>query len=251
MPRRLSNGCKVGAWEVGLRSLFLTLLVLACAGVSGCTTLTAPAPLFSTVDQIGPAPLREGVWIGVNDECPPRYAHRRIGRFPKECAPMEIRRQADGAWLVTLRADLMSTPPDADAPRTPVRVIIVPAIEHPTPDSFAPLYVAQFAPDPSRAEVLFFGLAPTGVLPATSLVYVDMSCTAILRDGAVAGVALAQQPVEPPDQGAPATTMEAPLAQNCIATTQGGVREAARRALVERFSIIAQSSDRLVFVRDH
>src|SRR5262245_35496597 len=130
------------------RHCFAALLLAATLG--GCAELTAQAPLFAPADQIGPPPLTEGVWITVNDTCPAYYARRRTGRFPRDCYPIEIRRLDDGAWQIWFRADLTANPTAADRrdaeDHGPMRAIIAPAIEHPSPDAYSPLYLLEINP---------------------------------------------------------------------------------------------------------
>lgn len=234
----------------------LILASLMAMLLSACTLLTAEQPLFTTADQTGQAPLREGVWIMVSENCAARYAQRRSGRFPASCNPMDIRRDADGAWRASPRIDLMSGPPDDDTPKGPMRVVIAPAIEQASA-GFARLYVGQYATDAARTLVNFVVIAPIGEMPASTFAIAVIDCTAILREGPIEGIEIIYRSAEgeaPPVEGdAPSEHHEdaTPVIQSCIATTQAGVREAARRTLIEEFSNFASSGERFVFVREN
>jgi hypothetical protein len=224
----------------------LTALVLAAA-LAGCAELTAKAPLFAPADQIGPAPLTEGVWIAVGEDCPAYYARRRSGRFPSDCAPIEIRRIEDGAWRIQLRIDLISNlsakdRADAEAQYGPIRAVIAPAVERPPADGYSPLYVAELNPRSEDDRIGYAVIAPIGVMPATSaLVIGSIGCADILRDGPIAGVS-EQYAGHVDDSG-----QERRDLTGCVASTQAAVREAARRSVIENLDEMQER--RFTFVR--
>jgi hypothetical protein len=243
----------------------LTALFFAAA-LGGCAELTAEAPLFAPADQVGPPPLTEGVWIAVQEHCPAYYARRRTGRFPSECSPMEIRRSEDGAWRISPRVDLISHPTAEDHADAevdgPMRAIIAPAIEHPSPDAYSPLYVAEFSPRTDADSVGYAVIAPIGTMPATNaLVIGALDCAVILREGpiegitaeyttpAVPGTPTTDSPGPTTDSPGPTTdsSPQAPTLSRCVASTQAAVREAARRAVIE--SLTQMTETRLVYVR--
>lgn len=59
---------------MGRRHILTALLLAATLGA--CAELTAEAPLFAPADQIGPAPLSEGIWITLQEGCPDSFARR-------------------------------------------------------------------------------------------------------------------------------------------------------------------------------
>ena len=235
-------------------------LALLATLLAGCAELTAEAPLFSADGPNGPPPLTEGVWIGVSEECPASNA-RRTGRFPEACTPLDIRREADGAWRVQLRVDLIydltaAERADAAADAVPFRLVIAPATERDLADSYAPLYIAEGrragADDP---EVSYALIAPIGAMPATSAYILgSIGCADILRDGPIVGITPRytvrtnnEQPAnsEGPQDIGPIETEQ--VLSGCTATTQAAVREAARRALIENLGEMQET--RYVFVR--
>jgi len=234
---------------MALRSIFLTIFAAAAASaLCGCASLDAEHPLFSTADQIGPAPIQEGIWLAVGtDDCPEANAHRR-GNWDRQCVPLEIRRAEDGAWQARWRIDLaprLSAKDRADAERYGVmRFVLAPATEHPSTDAFSPLYVAEVtqltADDDSPT---YFAIAPIGELPATAMLALDVSCYAILRDGPIDGVTvtytqpISSTPTQPKlrqaSDAAPAPEAPSSEIESCTAHSQGAVREAVRRELIE------------------
>jgi hypothetical protein len=222
------------------------LAVLLAAALAACAELTAEAPLFTPADQIGPPPLTEGIWITLQEDCPDSFAHRRIGRFPADCTPFELTRLEDGAWQARLRVDLVygiSAQERAESEETagPYRLIIAPAVERADADAYAPIYVAET----TRADASGVGymvIAPIGAKPATTaLIVLSVGCADILRDGPIEGVS-EQHRVRIDESG-----VEHRELSGCIASTQGAVREAARRALIENLDEMLER--RFVHVR--
>lgn len=224
----------------------LAAIVLAAA-LGACAQLTAEAPLFApNLNQ--PPVLTEGIWIGIGEECADRNLRQR--RFPKECAPLDIRLQPDGAWVVRLRDDLMSNlttqeRADAVADRSlgPYRIVLAPAVERDVADGYAPLYVAEFTRnDPEDPSVAYMAIVPIGAMPASEIrMTVSLSCSSILRDGPIEGIV-------PNYETRPGTDGE--TYQNltgCTASSPAAVREAVRRTLIENFADFTQQ--RFVFVR--
>ncbi len=206
-------------------------LALAAMMLAGCASLTAEAPLYTPADQIGPAPLTEGIWVQVSDECPLAVA-RRDGRLPKACGSMDLRRLPDGAWILSP----IGRAADDEDEMGPMRLIIAPATEHPSADAFAPLYVAEYAPvDPNARQGLgYAAIAPLGAMPAEEMFIVAaIGCSDTLRDGPIEGVR------EVLDERGERV--------GCIASTQTAVREATRRAVVENLNHLDEA--RLVLVR--
>lgn len=215
-----------------------SLALVAGVLLSACANLTAEAPLFSVADQAGPPPLAEGVWIALGEDCPERNL-TRSGRFPKECAPLEIDRTADGAWRVRARADLAAgltreerQSAEADAERI-MRLVIAPAVERQIADAYAPLYVAESAPQTAEEHVSYLLIVPEGELPARSaMVLGGIDCATALRDGPIEGVA--ERYTERVDaQGNTSRELS-----GCVASSKAAVREAARRAAIENLATL-------------
>lgn len=223
-------------------TFFRTILLVAA--LAGCAQLSAEAPLFSPADQVGPAPLSEGVWIAIGEECGERNA-RRGGRFPKECAPIEISRLPDGAWSARYRIDLASgltreERAEAEAARV-MHLVIVPAVQRRTPEAYSPLYLAEITSSAPEDKVAYAVLAPLGDLPATAmLVIAGIDCADALRDGPIDGVT--EQYIERVDE----TGVTRQDLSGCLASTQAAVRQAARRALIENLATLAEQ--RYVYV---
>jgi hypothetical protein len=221
-------------------------LVLAAA-LAACAELTAEAPLFSP-DQTSPPPLTEGVWIGIGDGCPERNLRRM--RFPEECAPLDIRRQADGAWRVAMREDLVSgattherAHPDTDSSDGPYRVVFAPAVEREIGEEYAPLYIGEVgAIDDDDPSVGYAVIAPIGPMPATEMrMIASVGCTSILRDGPIEGVTPRYE------TRTDAEGVEYQDLAGCVASSQAAVREAVRRAVIENVDDL--SARRFVRVR--
>jgi hypothetical protein len=237
---------------------------LLAAALGACAQLTADAPLFSVADQIGLPPLTEGIWITVGEQCPAYYARRRSGRFRRECSPVEIRREQDGAWMGRFRADLVfdmspAERAEAAAEQGPMRMIIAPAVERPLADGYAPIYVAEIDPPDEGDRIGYISyavIAPIGAMPATSMLVIGaIGCDDILRDGPIDGVTVSYSTTEPPADEAPESAVppqevradSEPVVSGCSASTQAAVREAARRAVIE--SIEEMTQVRFVYVR--
>ncbi len=219
-------------------TILRSAMALALAAALGaCANLTAEAPLFSVADQIGPAPLAEGVWIALGEDCPERNLSRR--RFPQQCSPIEIDRLPDGAWRVRYRVDLAlgltreeRERAEADAGRI-MALIIVPAVERQSADAFAPLYIAESTPQSVEDRVSYFVIIPQGTLPAESILLLSgIGCADALRDGPIASVT--EQYAERVDEtGAVHRELS-----GCVASSQAAVREAARRAVIENLATL-------------
>lgn len=218
---------------------FAALALLACA----CSPLTAEHPLFSSTDQIGPPPFTEGYWVMVGDQCPRAVALRR-GRLSGDCQEFQLRRNADGSWRFFGDARDEKT---RELKHFEVQFVVAPATEHPAPDAYAPLYVAEYLepddpdnpPDtpPSERPVRYAALAPIGTLPATELAgNFQIGCTEILRDGPIDGVNVQRE-----------TSNGQEVVRGCVAANQAAVREAARRAIIDGLANIDQQ--RLVYRR--
>lgn len=224
----------------------LTILFMAVQ-IAGCIELTAERPLFLAEDQ-GPPPLQEGVWIAVGEGCPEHNLRRR--RFPSECAPLDIRRQEDGAWRVAFRTDLVSdftasdrAEREADPANGPYRVVLAPAVERDTGNNYAPLYLGEITRISDQdGSIAYAVAAPMGAMPAAEMrVILLISCASILRDGPIEGVTANYETNTDPS-GLPTEVLG-----SCVASSQAGVREAARRALIENLNELTER--RFVLVR--
>lgn len=224
----------------------LAAIVLAAA-LGACAQLTAETPLF-TPNQSSPPVLTEGIWIGVGEECPEQNLRQQ--RFPKECAPLDIRLQPDGVWIVRLRDDLMTNltaQERADAVEDqslgPYSIVLAPAVERDIGDGYAPLYVGEFTRnDPGNPSVAYLAIVPMGEMSATEIrLTVSISCLSILRDGPIDGIA----PNYEIQSGADGETYQ--NLTGCTASSPAAVREAVRRTVIENFSDFTQQ--RFVFVR--
>lgn len=220
-------------------TILRSAVALALAAALGaCANLSAEAPLFSVADQTGPAPLAEGVWIALGEDCPERNL-LRIRRFPQQCSPIEIDRLPDGAWRVRYRVDLAigltreeRASAEADAARI-MRLIVVPAVERQSSDTYAPLYVAESAPQSADDRVSYYVIVPQGTLPAESILLLSgIGCADALREGPIAGVT--EQYTERVDElGVAHQDLT-----GCVASSQAAVREAARRAVIENLATL-------------
>lgn len=210
--------------------LQICLVIVLSALLGACAELTAEHPLFSPADQIGPPPLTEGVWIAVHDKCSEAYIRR--ARYTADCAPIELRRLADGAWEARFRPDLITrlTAEQREQTRdmdSPLRLVIVPALEHAAPDAFSPLYVAELTRDDPDSQISYAVIAPIGPMPAMEVrVIASIGCARILEDGPIDGVTPVFRTAE--GEGGAAEQQ----LTGCVASTPVAVREAARRALL-------------------
>jgi hypothetical protein len=210
----------------------LSMAALAALTLGACTPLTSSHPLFSLADATGPAPLSEGVWTALDENCTREMAAQTP--LPHGCDQIVLQRRADGAY------EVKGAGKDGDAGERPgaLTLIIAPAVNTSSADAYAPLYLVQLsprdadaasnAPPQSRIYAVF---APIGAMPAHEAFFTDIDCTAILREGPIAGVA------EQHDPGG--------ALSGCTTDSPAAVREAARRALIEAVSRIDE--DRLVF----
>lgn len=207
-----------------------TILVAAALfAASACAPLTARAPLFAPADQGERAPLAEGVWAQITETCHPEMTAQTV---PRACGQGQIARARDGSWRLSL------SPPGraaTEAPQTQWRFVLAPATDRRAPHDYAPLYVAEYTSSDDPA-IYYAVIVPLGPPPARQLVLIPLiECDDALHDGAIAGVRL--------DLDADAK----PLA--CYASTQRAVRQAARRAVIERLSdMLGPDSIRLVHV---
>jgi hypothetical protein len=227
----------------------LVAIVLAIA-LAGCAHLTAEQPLFSVADQRGPPPIGEGVWITLGEGCAEANTHRRRGRFPKDCSPLEIARLADGEWTAQLRPDLIfgmtaEEREEAEAQAAQLeRFLVVPAVERAlADDEYAPAYIFEYRPESPGQRASYALAVPLSPLPATALAFApDISCFSALRDGPIDGV---REEFEERVDEAGETRREL---TGCVAAHQRAVREAARRVIVE--DAAGPLEIRLVRVRD-
>ncbi len=205
--------------------------IIATAALAGCAPLTAEEPLFSPADQLGPAPLTEGVWIQIGEDCPARMARRR-GRLPAACAPGELRRLLDGAWQFHVRTPARTGAAEPERDEV-MRLVLAAATERPNAETYAPLYLAEYLQEAEPRGPRYLAIAPIGVLPATEIYVVALDCGDVLRDGPIAGVREVRD--------------ETGKIVSCIAASQAAVREAARRAIIENLGQVDET--RLMFVR--
>lgn len=196
---------------MSLRSLGV-LAAFALAGA--CAPLTAERPLFGPLDQIGPAPLTEGVWRQAG--CDPQSS-----TADDPCVSIEVARAGDGAWLYTMVSD----EPETRGERYAWRFIIASAVETARGEEYAPLYVAEYESLDEPGPPLYAVVAPVGAMPAREVRMVAMiDCDDALREGPIPGVE--------------ERNAEDAFERLCVAADRGAVREAARRALIENLSLI-------------
>lgn len=186
----------------------LAFMVLVCA----CAPLTAQRPLFSPLDQIGPAPLAEGAWVQTGCD--------ETATDPEDaCAHIELARAADGGWLYTMRSSA------EDGESASWRFIIASALEVDRGEDYAPLYVAEYVSLDDPGPPLYAVVAPVGVMPAREVRMVSMiDCDDALREGPIPGVE--------------EVVGEEAFDRVCVAADRAAVREAARRALIENLPVV-------------
>lgn len=198
--------------------------IVAAVMLSGCTVLTAPAPLFTPGDQDGVFALEEGLWAYRDKDCatdPARSSPRR-----KSCLDWgRIVRAADGSW----RAE-PATKEDADD--APVRFLVMPAMAAEA-GLRAPVYVAEGISDKDPGPS-YAALVPRGERsgPVRRLVLIALDCGAITRDGDIPDITVRRSDGR---------------IVGCTATTKDAVREAARRGVLAEAGRIGD--EELVWVR--
>jgi hypothetical protein len=184
---------------------------------SACAPLTAERPLFNPLDQVGPAPLSEGVWVQAIDGCMPGDARRVDG----PCVSIEVARASDGGWLYTMRSDAAGE----DGEKLTWRFVIVSALETPRADDYTPLYVAEYVSLDEPSQPLYAVVAPVGPIPAREVRMMSMiDCDDALREGPIPGVEEVQG--------------EEAFDRVCVAADRAAVREAARRAVIENLPLL-------------
>lgn len=211
-----------------MRSIFLALAAMVL--LSGCDAMLSERPLFSPDDQSGPPPLMEGVWAEATSTCTPQLLRGDPAAAPDGCTLLDVRLNPDGAWIVR-RIDTAGADDEEAVP-----IVIVPAVERAVEDRLAPLYVIEI-PLMERAHPdhsVYAFIAPLGEPPATEIYAGPISCRDALRDGPLDGVLDAQSE--------PGRRLGA-----CVATSQAGVRAAARRAAIEQ--IAGVDGKRYIFLR--
>lgn len=222
--------------------------------LGGCAALMAEAPLFPPGGEYGPAPLEAGVWTMLDDNCSEAQARRR--RPPQDCYEVELRALEDGSWRVPFTIEDDEAPPGG-VRHIVLRAVFAPAVENALPDVYAPIYLAelqQMEPEP-ETNVSYAVVAPLGVKPARDmLVLAEIGCDAIFRGGPIEGVRdeRTRAGVETTEEERAALEGEPPRARGasegrCVAETQAGAREAARRAVIENISDLA--AQRMIWVR--
>lgn len=192
------------------------LCLAAAVWLGGCfpPPLTADAPLFSTADQVGPPPLREGVWLSP-DECDADWA-RASGRAPPGCWFVELRHRPDGAWLWRVHDDEMGF--------SEARLIMAPVTGASSAEAptfyiweLSPIQGRQWLPPPyERTSYLI--IAPIGTRPAREMAAAEILCP----DKTISGI----------KRGA----------RSCIADHPAAVREAARHQLSDMAFVTGASS---------
>jgi len=192
-----------------MRALFAGVAAMLCVA---CAPLTAERPLFSVLDQTGPAPLTEGAWV--QGWCAPEAA----SASPEACVRIELQRARDGAWLYTMRSETGEV--------TSWLFVIVSALEAERGDEYAPLYVAEYVSLDEEGDRPFYAVvAPVGDMPAREVRMVAMiDCDDALREGPIPGV------VE--------RAGEVATDRVCIASNRAAVRVAARRTLIENLPVV-------------
>ncbi|HVY85002.1 MAG TPA: hypothetical protein VG943_07705 [Caulobacterales bacterium] len=192
----------------------------ACA--SACVELTSPTPLFPTADRALPAPIEEGAWVAIDEDCPREALQTQP--LPKGCQPFELHQGADGVWV----AHGLERGQNGQESEREMRFVIAPATENVPPNTYAPLYVAEHQNDASPPAWSYVVIAPIGTLPAHEVfVLGTISCDAALRDGPINGVRSRH------DAHGALTA--------CTASKPSAVREAARRAMIQALPTIDET----------
>lgn len=196
-----------------LRAICFAAVFSLCA----CAPLTAQAPLFSLADQANPPPLQEGVWMQTDPACAAETAQRG----EDDCTRIEVARGEDGGWLYTMR----STDEDGVTEENAWRFVIASAVETSRGDEFAPLYVAEYVAIDAPRQPFYAVVAPVGIMPAREVAMVAMiDCDDALREGPIPEIE--------------EVVGNAAFERLCIAASPGGVREAARRAVIENLPVL-------------
>ena len=199
------------------RFIRIWLCLAAAVWLGGCfVPLTADAPLFSTADQVGPPPVREGVWIIDSSECDADWVDRAraSGRAPPGCPFYELRHRRDGAWLLRVHDDEMGV--------FESRLIMAPVTGAGSADS-PTFYIFEAAIQgrrwpPDERPVEYVIAAPIGTRPAREMAWLLFLCP----DKAISGI----------KRGA----------RSCIANHPAAVREAARHELGDMAFVTGASS---------
>jgi hypothetical protein len=206
----------------------LVIAALGALALAGCSPLTSSHPLFSVADQAGPPPLTEGVWVALNTRCTREAA--AATPLPDDCQPIHISRTPDGAWEAAGHKD-------GEVERLPL--ILVPAVPRASAEAYAPLYLVELSSKASGAnhdapaqERVYGLVVPIGVLPAREVMFGQIDCEDVLRQGPLAGLSVAHD-----GQG---------NVSGCSADNQTTVLEAAQRATIEQLNSLNDS--RLVYV---
>lgn len=211
----------------------LVTAMAAALALAACTPLTSEHPLFSHADEVGPSPLSEGLWVGIDENCTREMAARAPP--PESCDQFTLRHTASGWRLSAQDKD------DNGAVRTlEFPIVVVPAVPTEHADAYAPLYIVEVGQrdadpksDAPPDQRIYAVVAPIGVLPAQELFVTEIDCAAILREGPIDGVS--------ERRGADGAL------SGCVAANQAAVREAARRTVIENLSGI--DHNRMVLVR--
>ena len=204
----------------------LRIVGAACAVslLASCAMLSAEAPLFTVADQDSAFVLAEGLWAAKEPDCKVDAATSAPGDH--SCVDWaRIRRASDGSWEVSFEGESESD--------GPLRLIVAAAAPRGT-HARAPLYVAESV-NQKNGEIGYGALAPRGEGegPVKRLAVAGVSCSVATDDySEIDGITL---------------TREDGKVVKCIASTQGAVREAARRAAIETLATIGDNE--LVFVR--
>lgn len=208
-------------------------VMVAAAGLalSGCTVLTAPAPLFTSGDADAAFRLEEGLWAFRDSDC--RADPARSSPTRKSCLDWaRVRKLDDGSWIAE-----PAKPEDADD--APLRFGVYPATVA-APGGASSVYVAEGRsekdPGPNYAALIprtaRAGDGDGGSDNVRRLVLIALECSAITRDGPIPDITI--------------ETKDGRIS-GCVAKTKDAVREAARRAVIAEAPRIG--GEELVWVR--